>query len=184
MRNIIIGIFLGLCVASFAVVINKRVLGGFVRLLLANECLSPEAGKTLPELNYADKLLIRSAVRRSTNLRRVVRCREEEEHKARMEEAEAGYAERRAADPSLPKRFRPTAFRVDPDAHHFYIPEEMKYTADVKFEQKGTTWLSAVVFVVVMLVAMVAVLMVLPRILSLVNDFVGGFSSSSGDILT
>ena len=42
-----------------------------------------------------------------------------------------------------------------------------------------------VTFVVVMLVALIAVMMVLPYILSLVNEFVGGFSSSNpGNVLS
>ena len=180
-RNIILGLFVGLTLASFAAVFNKRVLGGFVRILLREECLSPETGKTLPELNYADKLIIRYAVRHSVTLRRVVKCREEEEYLQSMEELRESYAERRREDPSLPKRFRQKSFRIDPDAHHFYIPEEMKYMADVKFEQKGTTWLCAVLFVVVMLVALIAVMMVLPHILSLVNEFVCSFASSTPD---
>ena len=184
-RNIVIGVLIGLCFAGFAAVFNKRVLGGFVRVLLREECLSQETGKSLPELNYADKLIIRYAVRHSVSLRRVVKCREEEEYLRSMEELQANYPERRREDPSLPRRFRQKPFRIDPDVHHFYIPEDMKYMADVKFEQKGTTWLGAVLFVVVMLVALIAVMMVLPYILSLVNEFVGGFSSSNpGNVLS
>ena len=183
-QSIVIGLFIGMTLAGFGAVFNKRVLGGFVRLLLKEECLSPEAGKTLPELNYADKLVLRYAVRRSVTLRRVVRCREEEEYLRQMAEMQEHYAERRAEDPSLPKRFRQKPFRVDPDAHHFYIPEDLKYTAEVKFEQKGTTWPGAILFVILMAAACVAVLAVLPHILGLVDELASGFSSSdSGNIL-
>ena len=164
-RNIIVGLFIGLAVASFAVVFNKRVLGGFVRLLLWEECLSGETGKSLPELNCADKLILRRAVGNSVNLRRVVKCREEEEY-LRAQEQDGTKGKGRG-------------FRVDPDHHHFYIPEEMKYMADIKFEQKGTTWLGAILFVVIMAVALVAVLMVLPQILTLLNDFVGSLGGAA-----
>ncbi len=180
-RLIIVGIFIGVCLAAFASVFNKRILGAFVRKLLGEECLSPESGKTLPELGYADKLFIRNGVRRGVNLRRVVRCREEEEYLARMAEQEATYEERRRSNPALPKKFRPESFRVNPDEHHFYIPEDMKYVADMKFEQKGTTWGGAVLCVILMAAALVAVLLVLPKILELVNDLVGALSSSGTD---
>jgi hypothetical protein len=183
-RNIVLGLCFGLCVAAFGIVFNKRVLGGFVRHLLKNECLSAETAKTLPELNYADKLLIRHAVKKSVNLRRVVRCREEEAHEKKMKAEGEAYAEKQKANPSLPKKFRPTPFRVKPDEHHFYIPEDLKYMADVKFEQKGTTWLGATLFVFIMLVATVAVLLVLPKILSLVNELAGSFGASSDQVLT
>ena len=106
-RLIVVGIFLGFAAGFFVTAYNKQVLGGFVRKLLGSECLSPETGKTLPELDYAAKLSIRRAVRRSVSLRRVVRCREEEAFYAEQEEKATG------------KR---AEFRVDPDNHHFYIP--------------------------------------------------------------
>ena len=174
-RNIILGLLIGLSLAAFAAVFNKRVWGDFVRLLLREDCLSAERGKTLPELNCAHKLWLRYGVSRGVNLRRVVRCREEEDYLRDVTEQEATYEEKRAVDPFLPKKFRPKPFRVNPDTHHFYIPEEMKYMADVKFEKKGSTWLGAVVFTLVMVVVAFALLMVLPYLLSLVNDFVGAF---------
>ena len=172
-RNIIVGLFVGLAVASFAVVFNKRVLGGFVRRLLKEECLSPERGKSLPELDLADRLILRRAVRCSTNLRRVVKCREEEAFR----QALGAETVEGASKPSR-KKDADSAFRVDPDEHHFYIPEDMKYMADIKFDQKGTTWLGAVLFVGIMAVALVVVLMLLPQLLSLLNELAGSFGGS------
>ncbi len=185
LRNIVIGILIGVCIAGFAAVFNKRIWGDFVRLLLREECLTPERGKTLPELNCAHKLWLRFGVKRGVNLRRVVRCREEEDYLREIAEEEAAHAEKRKENPSLPKRIRSKPFRVDPDAHHFYIPEEMKYMADVKFEKKGNTWLGAVLFVVIMAIVGFVFLMVLPYLLSLLNDLVGSFQSAGSDqILT
>ncbi|MBE6546101.1 MAG: hypothetical protein E7668_01505 [Ruminococcaceae bacterium] len=178
-RNIIFGLFFGLVVAGFAVVFNKRVPGGFVRLLLKEACLSPETGRTLPELNSAHKLYIRYAVRRSVSLRRVVKCREEEDYLAEEAAEEEAYAKRREEDPSLPKHRRVKPFRIDPDRHHFYIPEEMKYTAEIKFEKKGTTWWGAVCFAVIMLIVFVLVLVALPQILEVLNDFVGSIGADN-----
>ncbi len=163
LRLIIVGIFLGLALGGFVAVFHKQVLGKFVRLLIAEECLSPESAKTLPELNYADKLMIRRAVRKSPSLRRVIRCVEEEAYWQK-------YAE---------KKKKVADFRIDPDHHHFYIPEDMKYMADVKFEGKGNTWVGAVAFAVGMLVFMLAVLGVLPFLLSLLNDFLEMFNSTA-----
>ncbi len=175
---IVFGLFIGLVLASFAAVFNKRVPGGFVRLLLKEECLSPDMAKTLPELNGAHKLYLRYAVRKSVSLRRVVKCREEEEFEAKEAEEEQAYAEQREKDPSLPKRRRTKPFVVDPDKHHFYIPEKLKYTAEIKFEQKGSTWLGAVVFSAIMLIVCCVILMFLPQILQLLDEFVGGFGAN------
>ena len=54
----------------------------------------------------------------------------------------------------------------------------MKYMADIKFEKKGNTWFSAVFSVIVLLIAMIALLLALPYILNILNDFVGVLNPS------
>ena len=137
-RTIVIGIFLGIALALLVSVYHKRFLGALVRKLTCEGICSAELAKSLPELGVADRLLLRSAVKRSVSLRRVVRCREEEEFYRAQEEAKLAHEEKRKTDRSL-KKFRYSDFRVDPDAHHFYVPEELKYTAEIKFDSKGTS---------------------------------------------
>lgn len=175
-KNLILGIFIGLCVAAFATVYNKRVLGNFVRKLLREECLSKESAKTLTELGVMHNYAIRNAVRKSVNLRRVVRCREEEDffaeqEKLRLEQTPAKKGIKKAS-------LKEEKFEIDTQNDHFYIPEELKYTADVKFEKRGTTWLGAILFVVIMAIVFVALLIFLPDIFELLDSFAGGFSST------
>ena len=176
LRMLIVGIFIGLALACFAAVFNKRVLGDFVRKVLREEALSPETAKTLSELGYERKLCIRNSVRRGVNLRRVVRCREEEAYLLELEQKEAEYAEKRKENPKLPK-FKAEPFRVNADEHHFYIPEEMKYMADIKFEKKGSTWLGAIVFVIILLILTVVLVLALPYNLTVLNDWFGAVES-------
>ena len=79
-QTLVIGVFLGLAIAAVASVINKQINGAFVSVLLERKCLSPESAKTLPELDSAHLLMVRWGLCRGVNLRRVVRCREEEEY--------------------------------------------------------------------------------------------------------
>lgn len=181
-RLIVIGLFVGIALAGFGSVFNKRVLGDFVRKLLGEECLDGERAKTLEELGFAQNFFIRYSVARGVNLRRVVRCREEEEYLANMERQREEYEAKRAEDPSLPKyhkAFREKPFRVKADSHHFYIPEDLKGMADTKFDKKGTSWGGAWIMVLIMAIALVAVLLSLPYILNLLDEFVGGFSSQN-----
>lgn len=175
-RLIIFGLCIGLALAGFAAVFNKRVLGGFVRRLLKDECLSPDSAKTVDELGYSTNLFIRLAVRKSTSLRRVVKCREEQIFLEELEQKRTEYQNKRAEDRSLP-RFKEAEYKMDVMKDRFYIPEEMKYMADIKFEQKGTSWLGAVMFVVIMAIVFVAAMIALPYILDLINDAAGVFNS-------
>ena len=68
-------------------------------------------------------------------------------------------------------------------ADSFFIPEKMKYTADIKFEKKGSTWLGAIIFAVIMLVVFIVAMVALPYLLNLLNDMVGGFSSTPDNIV-
>ena len=172
---VVIAIFVGIAIAAVAAVIEKRVHGAFVQKLIDDGCLSAESAKTLPELDFADKLLIRYSVAKSVNLRRVVRCREEEKFDADNLEVALRYGEMRKENPKLPKTFKPRSFKVRPDEHHFYIPEELKYTAEIKFDRKGTSLKNTVVSLALIVVALVVVILFLPSVLNLVDGVVGAF---------
>ncbi len=182
-KNLILGIFIGLTIAAFGAVYNKRILGGFVRKLLKNECLSPESAKTFSQLEATRSYAIRNAVRKSVSLRRVVRCVEEEQFLEEQKKLREEYEEKRKENKSLPK-FQEEKFEIDIENDHFYIPEDMKYMADVKFENKGTTWLGAILFIVIMAIAFVALLVFLPQIFELIDSFAAGFKNGgNGNIL-
>ena len=174
LRIIILGLCIGLSLAAFASVFNKRVLGKLVRKLIKQEALSPESAKSLYELGYAKSLVLHLAVKKSTALRRVVKCREEEEFYSQQRVKREEYEKTRETDKSLP-RFKEKEYKMDSYSDSFYIPENMKYTADIKFEKKGSTWIGAIIFSVVMFFVFLAIIVFLPQILSLLNDFVGTF---------
>ena len=178
-RMIIIGLFIGIALAGFAAVFNKRVLGAFVRSLLKNECFSPDDAKTLDELGFGANIFIRFAMRSNgVNLRRVVKCREEELYYGELERQRKAHEEAKKNDPALGE-FKEIPYRTDVLADSFYIPEEQKYVAEIKFNEKGTSWGGIIVLALVSLIMLVAVLVALPEILSLVDDFLAGFSDTA-----
>ena len=168
---IVIAIALGIIIASFAVIIDKRVLGDFVRKMISEECFSKEQAKTLDELGYGEKVFIHHSVRRGTNLKSVVVCVEEEEYYEKMKE------ERERVE-SEGGKFHESPYKIDSDRDHFYIPEEKKYKADMKFNKRGTSWGGFVVITVLTLVLAVVLLVAIPKVLEFTNAFFGAFSSS------
>lgn len=181
-KIMLLGLFIGLAVASFGIVYDKRVLGDAVRKLLREECLSPESAKTLVELGYGRSATVRHSVRKSVSLRRVVKCREEEEFLRAQEEQRLAHEEARKTDRSL-GRFREVDYVFDLENDHFYIPEELKYTADIKFEKKGNSWFFSILFVVILAILYVVLLVFLPDMLQIIDDFVGGFSPTSNMVV-
>lgn len=182
-KTIVLGLLVGLIIASFSMVINKRVLGEFIRTLLSGGCLSPESAMTLSELGFERKYVIRNGVRRGTNIRCVVKCREEEEFYASLAKRREEYERQREADTSLPP-FVQSEYTVNADTDHFYIPEEKKYSAEMRFDKKGTTWLGFAVIVVVSVVLFCVLLFAIPEILKLLDELVGSFDSAPSNILT
>ncbi len=182
-RIIILGLCIGMVLAGFGAVFNKRVLGNVVRKILSAGALSPESAMTLEELGYENNFFVRLAVRKSTSLRRVVKCREEQEFNASQTEKYNEYLKLKAENKNIPK-FKDTEYKINPYADAFYIPEEMKYMADIKFDKKGSTWLGAIIFTIVMVVVFVAIMVALPHILGLINDLAGSVDTSPDNILT
>ena len=134
--SFIIGIGVGIIIAAFMSLFTKRTLGDFVRRVIERDALSPESAKTLDELDYFDRLIIRRAVAKSVSLRRVLKCREEEEFYAEQKLKREEHEKKRAEDRSI-GRFKETEYKVDAEKDSFFIPEELKYMAEIKFDKKG-----------------------------------------------
>lgn len=173
-RIIVLGLFIGVIIACVAMAYNKQVLGGFARKLLSLGVNSADKAMTLEQLGYLKNPFIRSAVQRSVSLRRVVRCVEEEKFNKEQEADREAYEKKREAEPKLPK-FREQDYRVDPKLDSFYIPEELSYTAERKFTSKGSSWVVTLIGIIVLFIAFFVLLLVLPHVLSSVDDFIGGF---------
>jgi hypothetical protein len=173
---IVIAIAAAIIISSISAIINKTVLGGFVRAVIKDEALSPESAKTLEELGYDEKLVIRRSVRKSINLRSVIRCVEEEQYNERTRLAREEYDKN--PDPHKPK-FVDAPYQIDPDNDHFYIPEENKYKADMKFDKRGTSWGMFWVIIIITVIFSIALLVSLPKILDIANEFFGSIANSA-----
>lgn len=173
---IVIAIAAAIIISSVAAIFNKTVFGNFVRCVIKNEALSPESAKTLEELGYDEKLIIRRGVRKGINLRSVIRCVEEEQYNERARLAREEYDKN--PDPHKPK-FIDVPYSVDPDNDHFYIPEENKYKADMKFDKRGTSWGMFWIVVLLTVIFSVVLLACLPKILDIANEFFGAFGNSA-----
>ncbi len=172
-RTVIFGIYIGLNLAAILAIFDKRVLGDFVRALLGEDCLSKESAKTVAELGFAKNTAVRSSLKSGYTLRRVVKCVEEEQFYADLAEKQAEYEKEAALaaerGEKMPK-FRATEFKVDLATAHFYIPEQIKYTAEQKFEKKGTNWLTFAGVFLLSTAALFAVFALLPDLLRMLDN--------------
>ena len=157
LRNIILAVACGIILATFMTLYTRRGLGGFVRRLIKAEANSPENAKTLMELGYFRSVMIRRELARGSALRMVVRCPEQEAFETgAVESAQDGTSGSSAGQGSAEKRTRPLLFRHNFLTSRFYIPEDLRARAEVRFDAKGSGWLPTVITVIVTVIAAAA----------------------------
>ena len=170
-RTLLICFWLGIMLAAVLAIFNKRVLGDFVRACARDGATSPEKARTLAELGFLKNSSVRSALKRRGSLRRVVRCVEDDladlaAGVPMREEIAALYPEAKAdAGSGKPGR-------TDLNTARFYIPEAEIYTAEIRYDKKGTNWLSFIGTLVLGLVLVLLLIQLMPDILQLVDNFI------------
>ena len=155
-NKIIPALIWGIILAAIATVYCRRIVGDFVRTLIKKEALSPEAGVTLFDAGAFRSTIIRRELCRGAFLRKVVFCREEQAFLAEKE---------------------PNAtYKIDFTKDHFYIPEDLKYRAEIRFNQKGSGWLSVVLTVVLVPVIVGLLCRFMPNILQFADSIITFFA--------
>ncbi len=171
LRMILVGFTFGLIFASFITIYSKRFIGGLVRRVIKGGCLAPESAKTLRELGYEKNPLIRFSLRASSPLSRWIKCVEEDEFYKELSKKRIEFEEKHKNDKKPPK-FRETEFKRDARTMHFYIPEDKKYAAEIKFDEKGANWVSFIIVTAVSIILCAFLSTVLPDIIKMIDNFI------------
>lgn len=183
-RTIIIALTVGMIAAAIMTAYTRLGLGGFVRALLSQKCDSPATAKTLMELGYFRSSMIRRALLKDSALKLVVRRAEgsmatadtdKEAEKAEHEEAQEAAPENETDVPKEAKkaiRFAKKPPVIDFLTARFYIPEDLRYRAEIRFEKKGSGW--GIVALVAVLTVVVAILLCrfLPSLFTLADNII------------
>lgn len=155
-NTIIPALIWGIIIAAIATFYCRRVVGEFVRTLCKKEALSPDAGVTLLETGLFRSTIIRRELCHSAFLRKVVFCREEQAF--------------------LAEKGKDATYKIDFTKDHFYIPEDLKYRAEIRFNQKGSTWIYVVVTVVLVPVVVGLICRFMPNILQFADSIITFFA--------
>ena len=174
LRLTVLGIFLGAIIACVIMAYNKQVLGGAVRRMIGREALCADKALTLAELGYNKNVIMRNAFCSSSTMRRFVKCVGEQEFIEEQNGLREEYEKRVAAGEDLPK-FKEIEYVIDPDTDKFYIPEDLRIRAEIRFEKKGSGWVSTLITILLMCVVFFIVLLILPMIFGAADEFIGSF---------
>ena len=155
-NKIIPALIIGIIIAAIATVYCRRVVGQFVRTLIEKEALSPESGVTLFDTGAFRSTVVRRELCRGAFLKKVVRCREEE-----------AFTAEKGSDAS---------YQIDFTRDHFYIPEELKDRAEIRFNPKGSSWLTVVLTAVLTPIVVGLICRFLPNILQFADSIITYFA--------
>lgn len=155
-NKIIPALILGIIIAALATVFSRRLVGSFVHTLIEKEAFSPEDGVTLLETGAFRSTVVRRELCRGVFLKKVVFCREEQAF--------------------LDEKGKDATYEIDFTKDHFYIPEDLKYRAENRFNQKGTGWLSVVLTVVLVPLVVGLICRFMPNILQFADSIITFFA--------
>ena len=176
LRSIILALMLGMVASALLTARMRSGFGGFVKKLLKEECLSPEQAKTLLDLDYFRSPMIRRELERGSVLRMVVRCREQDEKECRTDQksddGDGQPAEKLSERPKKRTYVLQKSQKIDFTTAHFYIPEDLRYRAEVRFEQKGSSWGSAILLTVAAVVVAALLCAFLPDVVAFIDNLI------------
>ena len=146
----------GIIIAAIATFYSRRVVGSFVRTLCEKEAFSPQKGVTLFDTGLFRSTVVRRELSKSAFLRKVVFCREEQAF--------------------LVEKGNDASYKIDFTRDHFYIPEDLKYRAEIRYSTKGSTWLYVVLTVILVPVVVGLLCRFMPNILQAVDSLITFFA--------
>ena len=146
-KNIIIGLALGTVLAAIMIYHTRTTQSKFVQELLRRQCFTPDTAVTLRECGFFCNLSVRQELSRRGALSKVARCAEEQ-------------------SPDLP---------VDFMTARFYIHEDDRYRAEIRYSQKDMHVLQLILTIVAGVAAAFLLIKGLPYILNVTDWLIGLF---------
>lgn len=143
LRNIILAMCIGIIFAALCTMYQRYIPGSFIRAILRAEANTPETAKSLAELGFEKNIFVRMELRRGTLLLK---------HLSFIENAEDGEEKKRPSESA-----------------RFYIPEELKYRSELRYETKGSGPVQFILTVVLTFGIAILLIKVIPLLLSFVD---------------
>ena len=167
LEMIVWSLCVGLAIGAVASYINRRVVGGFVRRLLKDSVHTPEGAVTLEQLGYQRNFFVRRALRDGTALRRIAVLENPEEMVQKAPSANKGATVLRKifSLDEEPKMI------LDFARARFYIPEEQRIAAELRYDAKGTNLPNLILSLVLLGAVGFAALYILPELFTLMDNF-------------
>jgi len=173
---IIWAFYIGLVVGFGGAIFSRKIPGTAVRALAALEAFTPETAVTLTEagLSAREQKRLKKFLRHGTPLRKYVLAKDEELALA-PERADSGLARFFRKLFSLEKK---PHYDYDFAAQKWYLPEETRYTAAVRFDTRGFNVQMFILAALLLFVLALSLCWALPYLSDLYNQMLDGMTSA------
>ncbi len=169
LRNVILGICVGIIIASIMMAYEKNKMGKFVRAVIKEQCFWPDKAMTLEQLGFQGNSAVKSNLRRSSSvLSKVVKCVEREAFQKEVSEMREAYIAKNGSD----KGFEEPVYKIDLYNAHFYIPDDEHYAADIRYDNQGSGWRAFLLVIIITTVIAILVCFLLPDMLQMVDNMI------------
>ena len=150
-------VFAGVCCAAFYAFYQKRIVGDLLRALIAAGADCAENAKTLYEIGYGKGVraaLSRRVLKKGSVLRKSVEARGDETPKAETKHHPDELFVKKTIDPNI----------------RYYIPEENRAAAEIRYDGKGTTVSTLLLTVAAFFAAAMIFFALLPTLLHAIEN--------------
>lgn len=164
------GVYVGIVLACIISVVERNTSNALVKSLLMKGADSPENALTIGELGLKDTGKYLSRLKKYSRLRRTVLLADEEKFTPKKDATKFSY--------KLAKFFSYDSGdkeKLTPEAR-FYIPEENRITAEVRYAEKRSGAMTVIVCAVLMAAAMVFMTYALPKLLEMLDTLIGAIA--------
>jgi len=148
--TVIWGICAGLCVGLIVYYVRIRAIGAFVRALSGAQAFSADKAITLSDAGQANNILLRLSLRQGRPLRRLIALSNED---ALTRRPAAGGKFSRVWRRIFSMAEAEERVSVDFESARFYLPEETRYRAQIRYDTRGVNLPMLIMGIAVLILA-------------------------------
>lgn len=174
---IVWGICIGVLIGAFVSILYRSCAFSLIRRLIAREAFDESRALTVNELNPRGKRYLKRALSASDKpLRRYVACANEEETQTRPARGFRKFWYKRILGADVPAR-------LPMDRARFYLPEENRIGAEVRFTEVRNPVGSFILTAVLLVAAAFFVIYAAPELLQMLDNFITTIKPTDSGIL-
>ncbi|MBE6617677.1 MAG: hypothetical protein E7627_07055 [Ruminococcaceae bacterium] len=157
-----VGLMIGVVVSYFTRINSHRA----VKALIFDGCLSPDTAKTVGELNTRKKQQVKRIIKNGRHLDKVIICANIDDFPKESLKGFGKFWKKNILG-------KEPAVKLDFDRARFYIPEEKKIHAEVRYSNEGMSPAALVITLIVLAGVAVAALYLIPDLITMAENVFG-----------